>query len=163
MGIATFIDVPGIEVQVPSLSSPGYSVWILISRGHERFVNEIHCHNSDIMNNSSSLRTKEDNLNDVCFESSKPAVVNQGQGSQDSNNVKTKVEPSSTHRETVASTIRVAPASSNSSSGGSGGSSNPTSIQLKAKSFYVKKKEIPKVDRIWDSDSRMPEMQKGFL
>ena len=31
--IATIIDVPGIEVQVPSLSSPGYSVWIMISRG----------------------------------------------------------------------------------------------------------------------------------
>ena len=72
--IATIIDVSGIEVQVPSLSSPGYSVWILISRGHERFVNEIHRHNSDIVNYSSSsdivnysssLRAKEDNLNDV--------------------------------------------------------------------------------------------------
>ena len=85
IGFATVIDVPGIEVQVPSLSSPGYSVWILIS-GHERFVNEIHRHNSDIVNCSSSLRAKEDNL-----ESSKPAVVNHGQGSQDSNNVKTKM------------------------------------------------------------------------
>ena len=68
-----------------------------------------------------------------------------------SNNAKTKVEPSSMHRETVASTIRVAPASSKSSSGGSGsssGSNNPTSIHLKAKSIYVKK-EIPKEDRIW--------------
>ena len=98
IGIATVFDVPGIEVQVPSLSSPGCSVWILISRGHERFVNEIHRHNSDTVNNSSSLRAQEDNLNDVCFESSKPAVVNHGQGSQDSNNVKTKVEPSSMHR-----------------------------------------------------------------
>ena len=63
--IATIIDVLGIEVQVPSLNSPGYSIWILISRGHERFVNEIHRHNSDIVNYSSSLRAKEDNLNDV--------------------------------------------------------------------------------------------------
>ena len=146
--IATIIDVPCIEVQVPSLSSPGYPVWILISRGHERFVNEIHRHNSDIVNHSSSLRAKEDNLNDVCLESSKLAVVNHRHGSQDSNNVKTKVEPSSMHRETVASTIRVAPTSSNSSSGGSGGSSNPTSIHLKAKSSYVKK-EITKEHRIW--------------
>ena len=61
-----------------------------VARGHERFVNEIHRHNSDIVNNSSSLRAKEDNLNDVCVESSKPAVVNHGQGSQESNNVKTK-------------------------------------------------------------------------
>ena len=60
IGIATTIDVLCIEVQVPSLSSPGYSVWILISRGHERFVNEIHRDNSDIVNYSSSLRTKEE-------------------------------------------------------------------------------------------------------
>ena len=62
-------------------------------------VNEIHRHNSDIVNYSSSLRTMEENLNNVCSESSKPAVVNHEQGSQDSNNVKTKVEPSSVHRE----------------------------------------------------------------
>ena len=100
--IATSTDVLGIEVQVPSLSSPGYSVWILISRGHERFVTEILRHNSDIVNYSSSLRAK-----DVCLESSKPVVVNHGQGSQDSNNVKTEVEPSSMHRETVASSMLV--------------------------------------------------------
>ena len=76
IGITTVIDVFDIEVQVPSLSSPEYSVWILISRGHERFVNEIHRHNSDIMNCSSSLRTKEENLNNVSSESSKRAVVN---------------------------------------------------------------------------------------
>ena len=52
IGIATVIDVFGIEVQVPSLSSPGCSVWIVISRGHERIVNEIHRHNSDIVNYS---------------------------------------------------------------------------------------------------------------
>ena len=115
-------------------------IWILISRGHERFVNEIHRRNSDIVNYSSSLRAKDDNLNGVCLESSKLAVVNQGEGLQDSNHVKTKVEPSSMHRETVASLIRVAPASSKSSSGGSGGSSNPTSIHLEAKSIYVKKR-----------------------
>ena len=57
--IATIVDVPGIEVQAPSLSSPGNSVRILISRGHEKFVNEIHRHNSDIVNNSFSLRAKE--------------------------------------------------------------------------------------------------------
>ena len=113
--IATIFDVHGIEVQVPSLSSLGYSVWILISRGHERFEIEIHRHNSDIVNYSSTLRMKE-NVNNVCSESSKHAVVNHGQGSEDSNNVKTQVEPSSVHRETVASTIRVSPASSKSSS-----------------------------------------------
>ena len=148
--IATVIDVLGIEIQVPSLSSPGYSVWILISRGHERFVNEIHRHNSDIVN-CSSLRAKEENLHAVCSESSKPAVVNHEQSSPDSNNLETKVEPSSVHRETVASTIQVAPTSLKSSSGGnggSGGSSNPTSTQPKSMSIYTKK-EIPNEDRIW--------------
>ena len=65
----------------------------LINRGHERFVNEIHRHISDIANCSSSLRTKEENLNNACFENSKPVVVNLGQGSQDSNKVEAKVEP----------------------------------------------------------------------
>ena len=70
-----------LKCKYPSLSSPGYSVWILVSLGHERFLNEIHRHNSDIVNYSSSLRAKEDNLDDVCLESSKPSVVNHGQGS----------------------------------------------------------------------------------
>ena len=125
-----------------------------MSRGPERFLNEIHRHNSDIVNYSSSLRTKEESLNDVCSESSKPAVVNHEQGSQDSNNVKTKVEPSSVHGETVASTIRVAPVSSK-SSGGGGTSSNPTSIHPKSKSIYIKT-EITKEDRI-------QKCNKGFL
>ena len=71
---------------------------------------------------------------------------------------KTKVEPSSVHRETVASTIRVAPVSSKSSSG----SGNPTSIHTRAKSIYIKK-EIPKEDRIWTFIPGIPEMQKGFI
>ena len=54
--IASIIDVPGSEVQVPSLSSPGYSLWILISRGYERVVNETHRHNSDIVNYSCARR-----------------------------------------------------------------------------------------------------------
>ena len=64
--ITSNIDVLGIEVQVPSLSSPGYSVWILIRCSHERFVNEIHRHNSDILNYSSSLPRKEDNFSMMC-------------------------------------------------------------------------------------------------
>ena len=143
IGIATVIDVLGIEVQVPSLSSPGYSVWIFKSRGQERFVNEIHRHNSDIVNYSSSLRTKEENFKNVCSESSKLAVVNNEHGSQDSNNVKTEVESSSVHREIVASTIREAPASSQSSSGGSSGSSNPTSIHPKNK-VHLREERSPK-------------------
>ena len=111
-------------------------------------MNEIHRHDSDIANHSSSLRTKEENFDNVGFESSKPAVGNHEQCSHHSNNVKTKVELSSIHRETVASTMRVTPASSKSSSSGSGGSSNPMSIHPRTKSIYMKK-EIPKEDRIW--------------
>ena len=79
---ATVIDVTGIEVQVSSLGTPGRSIWILMSRGHERFVNEIHRHNSNIVNYIYSLRTKVENFDNVGFESSKPAVVNHEQGSQ---------------------------------------------------------------------------------
>ena len=69
---------------------------ILTSRDHERFVNEIHRHNSDIVNYSSSSRTTEENLNRVF--ANLPNVVNHVQGSQDSNNVETKVESSSVHQ-----------------------------------------------------------------
>ena len=43
----------------------------LISRGHERFVNEIHRHNSDIVNYSSSFRAQDENFDNVGFPSSK--------------------------------------------------------------------------------------------
>ena len=89
IGIATILDVLGIEVQVPSLSTPERFIWIFIRRGHERFVNEIVFCDPEIVNYSFSLRTKEEDFDNVGFESSKPAVVNHGQGSQDLNNVKT--------------------------------------------------------------------------
>ena len=61
------------------------------------------------MNYGSSLRKKEENFDNVCFESSKPSVEYHEQGAQDSKNVETKVKPSSVHREIVASTMRVNP------------------------------------------------------
>ena len=73
IGIATILDVLGIEVQVPSLSTPQRFTWLLISRGHERFVNEIHRHNPEFVNYSSSLHTKEENFDNVSFESVKPS------------------------------------------------------------------------------------------
>ena len=60
------------------------SIWILISRGHETFVNGIHRHNFNIVNYSSSLRRTEENLHNVGFEYFKLAVVNHEQGLQDS-------------------------------------------------------------------------------
>ena len=69
------------------LSSPGYSVWILTNRGHEiKFIVTI----LTLWTTFFSLRARKDNFNDVCVESSKFIVVNHMQGSQNSNNVKTK-------------------------------------------------------------------------
>ena len=62
IGIALIVDVPRIEMQVPSLSDLWRSVWILTSRGNERFVNEIHRHKAGIVNATPLLRTKEENL-----------------------------------------------------------------------------------------------------
>ena len=62
-----------------------------------------------IMNYGSSLREKEENFDNMCCESSKPTVEYHEKGAQDSNNVETKIESSSVHRETVASTMRVNP------------------------------------------------------
>ena len=45
--IDTVLDVLGIEAQVPSPSTPERSMWILISRGYERLVNEIHRHHCE--------------------------------------------------------------------------------------------------------------------
>ena len=50
--IALIVYVPGIEVQVPSLSDLWRSMWILASRGKERFVNEIHRHKPGIVNDT---------------------------------------------------------------------------------------------------------------
>ena len=52
---------------------------------------------------------KEENFDNMCLESSKPTVENHEYDSQDSNNVETKIESSSVHRETVAFTMRVKP------------------------------------------------------
>ena len=70
--IALIVDVPGIEVRVPSLSDLWRSMWILTSRGKERFVNEIHRDKPGIANDTSLLRTKDENLENVSLESVKP-------------------------------------------------------------------------------------------
>ena len=109
-------------------------------------VSHMNSDKSWIVNYVSSLRKKEENFDDVCFGSSKPTVEYHGSGSQDSNNVETKVKLSSVLRETDASTMRVTPASSKSSSGGSGGRSNPTSIHPRTKSNYINKRSFEKTE-----------------
>ena len=109
-------------------------------------MNEIHRHNTNIVKYSSSLRTMEQNFDNVSFESPKLAVVTHKQGSQDSNNVETKLEPSSVLVETVASTIRVAPASSKSSSGRRRQQSYVNTSENKV---HLHHGRDPKEDRIW--------------
>ena len=93
-GIALIVDFPSIDVQVPSLSDLWRSIWILTSRGKERFVNEIHRHKPGIVGDTSLWRTKEENLENVSFESVKPASGNRGYGSEDLDTAKSNDKPS---------------------------------------------------------------------
>ena len=104
IGIALIVDVPGIEVPVPSLSDLWRSIWILTSRGKERFVNEIHRHKPGIVNDTPLLRTKEENFENVSFEFVKPASGNRGYGSEDSYTAKSNDKPSYELRKTAIST-----------------------------------------------------------
>ena len=140
IGIATVLDVPGIEVQVPSLSTPERSTWILISGGYERLVNEIHRHNPETVNYSSSLRTKEEHFDDVSFESVKLATGNREHGPEGSNIAKSNDKPSSVLRKAEASTTSATPPKG----------SNPIVLKPRTYSTYTKK-EIPREDRIWDT------------
>ena len=113
-------------------------------------MNEIHRHNSNMVNYSSSLRTKEENFDNVGFESSKACRGKSRAKLTRFEHVKTKDDSSGVLRETVASTMRVTLASSKSSSGGSGGSGGSSnSMSIHPRTMYSHKKEIPKDDRIW--------------
>ena len=87
IGIARILDVYGIEVQIQSLSDPRFSTWILISRGHERFVNFLHLHNNTIVNQSFSLQGREKNSDGLNQDSNKPASGNPMQGLKGSDTV----------------------------------------------------------------------------
>ena len=139
--IATVVDVLGIEVQGPSLSS----LWILIVVVAKDLWMKFTVTTTTLWTTvPRCVRRKKTSMVCVSNLPNLPWSIT-GKTHKIRTMSEKKVEPSSIRRETVASTIRVAPASSNSSSGGS---SNPTSIHLKAKSIYVKK-EIPNEDRIW--------------
>ena len=70
-------------------------MWMLASRGKEKFVNEIHRHKAGIVNDSSLLRTKEENIENVSFESVKLASGNRNYGSEDWDTAKSNDKPSS--------------------------------------------------------------------
>ena len=120
--------------------------------------------NSWMVNDGPKLRKKEENFDNMCFESSKPTVEYHEYGSQDSNNVETKVKLSRMHRDTVASTKRENPGLLE-SSGGSGNSrcSNPSSTHPRKKSIYIYiyiGKEILREDRTWNNNIWMTDVQK---
>ena len=92
-------------VQVPSLSDQCRSIWILTCRGIKRFVNESHRHKPGIVNDTPLLRTKEEYLENVSFESVKLASGNRDYGSEDSDIAKSNDKPSSELRKTAISKI----------------------------------------------------------
>ena len=122
-------------MRVPSLSDLWRSIWILTSRGKERFVNENHRHKPGIVNDTSFLRTKEENLETVSFESVKSASGNGGCGSEDSDTAKSNDKPSSELRKTEISTTLA---------------TSSRSCNSIVHAHYVKKK-IPRENRIWDT------------
>ena len=74
IGIAKILDVYRTEVQFSSLSDPRFPTWILTSRDHERFVNELHLHNNTIVNQSFSLQGSENNSDGVNQDSNKNGI-----------------------------------------------------------------------------------------
>ena len=115
-----------------------------------------------IMDYCSWLREKEENFNNLCYESSQPTVEYHAYGSQDSNNVETKMNLQACIGKPFPSRCGWNPASSKSSSGGSGNSSsNPVSIHPRTKSNHMEEKRLPK-DRIW-TDSWMTYVEKILL
>ena len=94
--------------------------------------------NSWMVKYGSKLRKKEENFDNRCCESSQPTVKYLEYCSQDSNNVETKVKPSSVLRENVASTKRENPGLE--SSGSSNRRSNPLSTHPRMMSIYQKRK-----------------------
>ena len=136
IGIATIIDVRGIEVHVPSLSDPWRSLRILISRGKERFVNEIHRHNPEIVNDSFLLPMKEENLHNVRFESVKLASGNRGYCSEVSDTAKSNDKPSSELRKKLQYPRHLL---------------HPREAAILLCIQITQKKKIPREDRIWDT------------
>ena len=105
VGIAKVLDVHGIEVQVQSMSDPIFPTWIVTSRGHERLVNELHLHNTTIVNHSSLLLRREETSDQVNQDFNKPAFGKSMPGPKGSDSVGMREKPSNSLRETGASRV----------------------------------------------------------
>ena len=88
-----------------------------------------------------TVAQKEENFDNLCCESSQPTVEHHEWGSQDSNNVDTKMNLQACIGKPLPSRCGWNPASSKSSRGSSGGSSNPMSIHSRTKSNYGTEKD----------------------
>ena len=86
----------GLEVQIPSLSRPRYSSWILICRGLERFVDELHLHDRHINTPSSSLLRQRNDSEHVVMASEQPSSGKPVRGRQDPERDEWDSEPAST-------------------------------------------------------------------
>ena len=60
MHVSKLCGVHSIEVQIESLSSQGHTSWILICRGLERFVEELHTYDNKVYTPSTSLLKPKD-------------------------------------------------------------------------------------------------------
>ena len=98
-------------------------------------MNEIHRHKPGIVNDTPLLRTKEEYLENVSFESVKLSSGNRGYGSEDSDIAKSNDKPSSELRKTAISTKFA---------------TSSRSCNSVVHAHYVKKK-IPRENRIWDT------------
>ena len=157
-------------MQVQSLSNSKYPTRILISRGHERFVNELHLHNATIVNHSSSKHRREEKSDQVNQDSDKPAFGKPMQGSKVSDNVGMREKPSNQLRETVASTMfGVIPASSRETAA-SWNDSELVSIHSRTESsrrdrniqIYTRK-EISMKDRVWNTIAGFPHNKRHSI
>ena len=60
--VAFLLNNYGIEIEIPSPSRPKMKSWVVICRGRNRFVNELHVHKPVYYNTSSELLGEEDSV-----------------------------------------------------------------------------------------------------
>ena len=110
-------------------------------------MNKIRRHKPGIVNDTSLWRTKEENLENVSFESVKLASGNRGYGSEDADTAKSNDKPSSELRKTAISTTFAT-------------SSRSCNSIVHA---HHTKKEIPREYRIWETIPGCQKCRNNFI
>ena len=57
--VVQFVGTYGIDIEIPSTKSPEFTTWVLICRGKNRYVDELHIPNSGYNLASSELLTEQ--------------------------------------------------------------------------------------------------------